>query len=196
MNIHMNRIYNDQLINTFIPTILLWLLSYSTFFIKLEDFNVRFIGTVTALLVMTSLLGSINMTLPRTSYFKYIDLWFLWYIANIFSIIICHIVLDYNRKDERDNKSHQQFENSTTKVFPIKLSIGKRKVKRHLPTLSGAFDEMFTNHLKPEKTVREKPDRFKDQMNNMAIYFLPVINIIFIFMYSFLTTYGKHYDKH
>ena len=196
VNIHMNRIYNDQLINTFIPTILLWLLSYSTFFIKLEDFNDRFIGTVTALLVMTSLLGSINMTLPRTSYFKYIDLWFLWYIANIFSIIICHIVLDYNRKDERDNKSHQKLENSTTKVFPIKLSIGKRKVKRHLPTLSGAFDEMFTNHLKPEKTVREKPDRFKDQMNKMAICFLPVINIIFIFMYSFLTTYGKHYDKH
>ena len=92
LSIHMDRIYNDQMINTFIPTFLLWLLGYSTLFITIEDFNDRFMGTVTSLLVLASLLSSINMSLPRTSYFKYIDVWFLWYLFNIFLLIVYHIL--------------------------------------------------------------------------------------------------------
>jgi len=93
-NIKMRRLYNTQIINTIFPTCLLWLLAYSTLFIKLENFNNRIMVSVTSLLVLSSLLGSINRGLPKTSYFKYIDLWFLWYITNIFLIIISHIIID------------------------------------------------------------------------------------------------------
>ena len=83
----------DQMLNTFLPTFLLWCLSYSTIFIEIGNFTDRFIGTVTALLVLVSLLSSVNDDLPKTSYFKFIDIWFLWYITNILLIIMYHIVV-------------------------------------------------------------------------------------------------------
>ena len=164
----MNRIYNNQLINTFIPTILLWLLSYSTFFIKLEDFNDRFMGTVTALLVMTSLLGSINMTLPRTSYFKYIDLWFLWYLANIFSMIVYHILLDMD--PSKSNQSKIQI-NTRPQNLPIEVN----KVTTTIPL------------KKPNSTTQESSLR-KKRTNRMAIIIFPIIFLSFNVIYFILTT--------
>ena len=91
--ITLNRVYTDQLIATFFPTILLWFLAYFTLFIKVDDFNERIMVAVTVLLVLAALLSSIKNQIPSTSYFKYIDLWFLWYTTFIFSITIFHIVL-------------------------------------------------------------------------------------------------------
>ena len=50
-------------------------------------------GSITFLLVLVALRGSIVNELPKTSYFKYIDLWFFWYTTYIFSITIFHIIL-------------------------------------------------------------------------------------------------------
>ena len=94
VNVDLSRNYTHQIINTFFPTFLLWILAYATLFIKVEDFTDRIMVTVTSLLVLATLHGSINSELPKTSYFKYIDLWFLWYLTNIFCIIIYHIILD------------------------------------------------------------------------------------------------------
>ena len=33
-------------------------------------------------------------TLPKTTYFKFADLWFAWFIANIFIILSVHIILE------------------------------------------------------------------------------------------------------
>ena len=92
--IQMKRNYINQVINTIFPTCLLCMLAFSTLFINIENFNNRFMGSVTSLLVLASLLGSINSGLPKTSYFKNIDLWFLWYITIIFTIIIAHVIID------------------------------------------------------------------------------------------------------
>ena len=87
------RFVTNQMLTTFLPTFLLWCLGYATLFIEIENFTDRFIGTVTALLVLVSLLSSVNDDLPKTSYFKFIDIWFLWYITNILSIIMVHILM-------------------------------------------------------------------------------------------------------
>ena len=91
--IEFHRIYTDQLIGTFFPTILLWLLAYFSLFIALGDFNERVMLAVTTLLVLAALLSSIRDRIPATSYFKYIDLWVLWYTCFIFSICVFHVLL-------------------------------------------------------------------------------------------------------
>ena len=101
--INMRRDYTNQIINTLFPTLLLWLLAYSTLFINTDNFNNRFMGSVTSLLVLTSLRGSINSGLPKTSYLKYIDVWFLWYTTSILLIIISHIAMDKVRIDSNIN---------------------------------------------------------------------------------------------
>ena len=111
--IKFERMYTDQLISTFFPTILLWMLAYFTIFIKPENFNERMMVSVTVLLVLAALLAPIRSEIPPTSYFKYIDLWFLWYTAYIFSITIFHIIL------------HE----ATTKIESNKVAIGTQIVK-------------------------------------------------------------------
>ena len=93
--IKINRLYMNQMLTTFTPTLLLWLLSFSTLFIDIENFSDRFIGAVTALLVLVALLSSVQNELPKTSYFKFIDLWLLFFISNNLFIILCHIFLTY-----------------------------------------------------------------------------------------------------
>ena len=99
--IDLDRIFNNQITSSFIPTLLLWLLAYSTLFVGIEQFNVRFMGTVTSLLVLSSLLNSISKSLPTTSYFKYIDLWFLWYLANIFSMVLYHVFANNKESNKK-----------------------------------------------------------------------------------------------
>ena len=89
----MDRVPTDALFTAFFPTCMLWLLAYLTLFIKIEDFNERIMVAVTVLLVLAALLSSINGNLPDTPYFMNIDIWFLWYTANIFAITVFHILL-------------------------------------------------------------------------------------------------------
>ena len=88
------RLYVDHLMTTFFQTFILWLLAYLTLFIPIENLNERFMGAVTALLVLASLLGSMENDLPKSSQMNLIDYWFLWYIINIFFIIIFHVILE------------------------------------------------------------------------------------------------------
>ena len=88
------RLYVDHLMTTFFQTFILWLLAYLTLFIPIENLNERFMGAVTALLVLASLLGSMENDLPKSSQMNLIDYWFLWYIINIFFIIILHVILE------------------------------------------------------------------------------------------------------
>ena len=91
--IPMNRNYMHQVVSAFFPTWLLCVLSYSTLFIDLDRFAMRFQGSVVALLVYESLLNSITQSTPETAYFKMIDLWFIWHTVAMFTIILFHILI-------------------------------------------------------------------------------------------------------
>ena len=77
----------------------------------------RFMGAVTALLVLAALLSSIDDQLPKTAYFKFVDLWFNWFIANIFLIILIHIFIDYCNR--RDKSNYEQEGNSPNTKFKV-----------------------------------------------------------------------------
>ena len=94
-SIHIHHNIMDQMLGTFLPTILLWALACFTLFIDISNFSDRFVGTVTTLLVLVALLSSLSDDMPKTSYFKFIDLWFLWYISAILSITVYHIFLNH-----------------------------------------------------------------------------------------------------
>ena len=119
-DVKMKRHWMNQVINVIFPTWLLFLLAYSTIFINLDNFNNRFMGSLTSLLVLTSLIGAINSGLPKTSYLKCIDYWFIWYITMIFLIIIHHVLLDNNLiglKGNRNNSVANTMEPNDTKFF-------------------------------------------------------------------------------
>ena len=102
----MIRLYANQITITFVPTLVLWLFGYITLFIEPNEggFSDRFVGAGTALLVIVTLLNAIHADLPKTSYMKYIDVWFLWHVISVFLMIAYHILLNrlrsyFNTKD-------------------------------------------------------------------------------------------------
>ena len=154
--IPMRRMFINQLLKTFLPTNLLWLFGYSTLFIDIENPSDRFMGAGTALLVIATLLNAINADMPKTSYLKLIDVWFLWHIFNTFAIIAYHIVLD------RMRKQFQTADADEIKVFNL------RGVKR---------DE---DVIEVERSSKIR------KINDLAIIIFPLLNGIFYFVYFIL----------
>ena len=123
-----SRLYMNQMLNSFLPTALLWSVAYFTHFISTDNFSDRFIGTVTALLVLVALLSSVNGDLPKTSYFKYIDCWFLWYITTILLIILFHIFLNRTKNTKASIFNSMMFrqKNQVDELEPnLRIKINK-----------------------------------------------------------------------
>ena len=114
-SIAITRVYMNQTLNIFLPIILLWCLAYFTLFIEVDKFSDRFMGCVTALLVLVSLISSANEDLPKTSYFKFIDLWFLWHITSILLITLFHILVNHIQNNEVESRSLLIAKNETEK---------------------------------------------------------------------------------
>ena len=68
--IHFVRQANSYITQCFIPTAMLGGLAYCTFFIHIDDFNDRFMGSLTALLVLASMMPVFTGDLPKASYTK------------------------------------------------------------------------------------------------------------------------------
>ena len=81
----------NGIIQIITPSVVLWLLAFLTLQYDVDDLTNRNRTSVTALLVLVTLFGSLTnkSDFPKTSGFKAIDVWFVWYLINIF-IIICH----------------------------------------------------------------------------------------------------------
>jgi hypothetical protein len=88
------RVSTNQLVKTFLPTFLLCFLGYATLMVDIDYSSDRFIGSVTLMLVLTTWISIINADLPKTTYVKMIDGWFVWHVVISFLIIIYHIALD------------------------------------------------------------------------------------------------------
>ena len=68
--INLARQYTYHLSQSFFQSWLLGFLAYLTFWININDFTDRFMGSLTALLVLASLMSTLTESLPKTSYYK------------------------------------------------------------------------------------------------------------------------------
>ena len=122
--IPMSRIPTNQFLNTFFPTVILWLFGYSSLFIEPNEtgFGNRFTGSGTSLLVIATLINAVKSDLPKTAYIKFIDIWFLWHVVCVFLIIVCHIVINRIRKrlESQQNEIKDYFEDDTLNIFKTK----------------------------------------------------------------------------
>jgi len=150
--IPMTRIFTNQLLTTFIPTFILWLFGYATLFIVPDEdgFANRFMGAGTALLVIATLLNAINADLPKTSYMKYIDLWFVWHVVSIFAMIVYHIILDRIRTHYESKADDKVVSFKITDDIASLDKNGWKRVNRIndilsivFPTINGVFYAIY-----------------------------------------------------
>ena len=181
--IELRRNYMHQMFATYFPTFLLWLLTYSTLFIDVNDFDNRFQGSVTAMLVLAALLNSITSSLPQTSYLKLIDIWFFCHTISIFSLIMFHIILAKVRK------------NSQYKIY-----------EKQDPVIQNGFTETNIDKnstdesVGPEDATKENTSKDNEdgslfrcctriQLNRGAIILLPIISLSFYVFYFIHTKF-------
>lgn len=86
--------------STYIPTFLMVVISYSTLFFELDDFNDRIMVSLTALLVLATLFTQITETTPKTAYLKLLDVWFVATILVNFSIVMLLVSINVLRVRE------------------------------------------------------------------------------------------------
>ncbi|XP_068246271.1 uncharacterized protein [Palaemon carinicauda] len=141
--IEMKHLFMSEIVTIFIPTTLINLISFTTFFFKWFDFQNRIMVSLTALLVLTTLFAQIADNLPKTSYFKLIDIWFFGSIVFAFITILIHTAVEfYHHYDAPTNsqasatssafqssafQSPTATKNVRTKIVPVSEVEGDRK---------------------------------------------------------------------
>ena len=179
--LELKRNYMHQIFATFFPTFLLWLLTYATLFIDIDDFDNRFQGSTTTMLVLAALLNSITSSLPKTSYLKLIDIWFFWHTLAIFSLIIFHIIL-----------------------AKIGKNISYRVYKEDKPVIQNGFEDLPIEQKDPlddntevsngsNHDIKNSDNTCLDKtllriyLNRTVIITLPLFSIIFYANYFYFT---------
>ena len=167
--IKMRRDYKQHIVCIFLPTFLLWLLAYSSLLIQIDDFSDRFMGSVTALLVFTAFLGPIYDQLPETSYIKFIDIWVMWYMTNMFLICIFHVILDRSFNARECNHEERNPTIDQVELFNTGSNISQ-------------FNQQEVNNHTNSGNANQERDKTVI-INGLAVQMFPVANLLFNIFY-------------
>ncbi|KAK7077205.1 hypothetical protein SK128_002163 [Halocaridina rubra] len=85
-------------------------------------FQDRIMVSLTSLLVLSSLFNQSSSSLPKTSYFKLVDVWFLTSIVTIFVIIVIQTILDHLRHHSKENFQDETTPRNTANTSNLPLS--------------------------------------------------------------------------
>ncbi|XP_064099440.1 uncharacterized protein LOC135210479 [Macrobrachium nipponense] len=94
IKIPLSRLAGYAILNIYIPTLVLLAISYMSLFVRTDMFDTRMMAALTVQLVIATLFSQVSQSLPKTSYFKMVDVWFLFCIAITFIVILFHGIID------------------------------------------------------------------------------------------------------
>ena len=103
MQIIFKRRLTNELLTTYLPTIILILIGYCTTFFKSFFFEAALTVNVTTMLVMTTIFISVMEKLPPTSYVRMIDIWLIFGILVPFLEVCILTIKEYYNDDSEIN---------------------------------------------------------------------------------------------
>ncbi|KAK4310370.1 hypothetical protein Pmani_018063 [Petrolisthes manimaculis] len=167
------HLYGYYIISIYLPTLLLILISYATFFFNFDDFTDRIMVSVTALLVLSTFLSTASSSMARVSYLTLIDIWLSFSIGCVFIICISHTVLLMllrSSKDHHHDKKEQKPQQWAKMCTPnMTLSVGNHHYRATSPKIKD----------------QSKNRRYSRVDAAMKVLF-PVALIIFLAVYFFI----------
>ena len=137
------RNYIYHLSQSFMQSFLMGLLTYFTFWIDISDFQDRFMGSLTCLLVLASLMSALTQQLPKTSYYKVIDYWLLFFLLSTSVNISIHIVID--RLYQKEKMLLKAGSGLLQHVTPAKTPGGMSLTKTYGPMANDLFNAAKNN---------------------------------------------------
>ena len=82
-----------EILTTYIPTILLIIISYFSNFFKPFFFEAIVVVNLTVMLVLVTMFISVSESLPKTSYIKMIDVWLVFVLLIPFFEVFLYFVI-------------------------------------------------------------------------------------------------------
>lgn len=120
---HLNGFYA---ISIFMPTLLLVIVSYGSFYFEEDDFTDRIMVSLTSLLVLATFISTASSSMARVSYFTFLDVWLSFCIVLVFCICMLHtflLSLGQTCTVDEGERNEQQW----AKVSPGIITVGLRE---------------------------------------------------------------------
>ncbi|XP_069167001.1 glycine receptor subunit beta-type 4-like [Procambarus clarkii] len=100
LKLHLKSLYDYHVLNSFVPSAIVFLISLTTLFFPLNNFNERIMVSLTVLVVLAALFTQASGASVKTPYFKLLDVWYTSLVALCFSAVVINTIVHalLNRK--------------------------------------------------------------------------------------------------
>ena len=129
MTIVLKRKIMNEMMTTFLPSVLLILITYATTFFKPYFFEAALSVNLTTMLVMTTIFMTVMQMLPATAYVKMIDIFLIFGQLYPFSEVVLLTIMEYQREGDGSGHMEEEEEDDKTgspKKAPAKPSNAKK----------------------------------------------------------------------
>ena len=127
MTIILKRKIMNEMMTTYLPSVLLILITYATTFFKPYFFEAALSVNLTTMLVMTTIFMTVMQMLPATAYVKMIDIFLIFGQLYPFCEVVLLTMMEYRR--EGDGSGEETPESDSHKENPD--SGDKEKLDKH-----------------------------------------------------------------
>ncbi|RXG53091.1 Glycine receptor subunit alpha-2 [Armadillidium vulgare] len=123
ITIHLKNLHGFHMLNSFVPSVLICIISYCTLVFPIKNFSDRVMVSLTALLVLAALFSQSSNTSVRTSYYKLLDIWYVVSIFYSFMIVIFNTWLNkfISIEKRKENENMFNFKDDNNEVNNIKF---------------------------------------------------------------------------
>ena len=120
MEIVFKRRLTNEILTTYLPTTLLFLIVFATTKFKSFFFEAALTVNLTVMLVVTTLFIAVMERLPSTSYIRMVDVWLIFGQLLPFAEVVLLTYMEYLRDDETQEVNHHgkimEYENEVTDI--------------------------------------------------------------------------------
>ena len=128
MTIVLKRKIMNEMMTTYLPSVLLILITYATTFFKPYFFEAALSVNLTTMLVMTTIFMTVMQMLPATAYVKMIDVFLIFGQLYPFSEVVLLTIMEYQREGDGSGmmaEEEEEQEDNPTKVKGKKAALNK-----------------------------------------------------------------------
>ena len=108
MTIVLKRKIMNEMMTTYLPSVLLMLTTYATTFFKPYFFEAALSVNLTTMLVMTTIFMTVMQMLPATAYIKMIDVFLIFGQLYPFSEVVLLTIMEYKREGDGSGETEEE----------------------------------------------------------------------------------------
>ena len=130
MTIVLKRKIMNEMMTTYLPSVLLMLTTYATTFFKPYFFEAALSVNLTTMLVMTTIFMTVMQMLPATAYIKMIDVFLIFGQLYPFSEVVLLTIMEYKREGDGSGETEEETSATAAKAMETQKETPAVEVKK------------------------------------------------------------------